>query len=195
MSPIPRLKPSSEQNGERKIRIRLDTLIALMVLQIILSIGIWLDRSGEKPQEQMDIIESKGESAAQSSVTITEPTEAIIEESFEEAVQEPDSFFVDWSMIKIDVLNGCGVQGLASRMADWLSRNGFRVRLTENADRHDYPKSFVQDRSGNITAARELAQALNIDQNQILVFDGTTSSEVDLTLVIGKDYKRLPIVR
>jgi hypothetical protein len=44
-----------------------------------------------------------------------------------------------------------------------------------------------------MAAARELALVLNIDQSQIIELDGSPSPFVDLTVVIGEDYKRLPI--
>ena len=188
MTPIPRSKgPSSDSDGEKKLRMRLDALIGLMILQIFLSVGMWMDKDDSpKDPEQETVI---NETASQE----TEINEA--EESVEVVLQPVDStkLEIDWTMIKIDVLNGCGVTGIAGKSQKWLKRNGFRIRLAENADRHDYSKSIIQDRSGNIKAAKELAEALGIESSQIIPLTGTPSPYVDLTLVIGKDYKRLPL--
>lgn len=118
-------------------------------------------------------------------------TDIYTEPVVEPETTEPQS--PDWSNIRIDVLNGCGVTGIAGRAQKWLKRNGYKVRLAENADRHDYKQSIIQDRSGNYQAALELARALNLNESNIMELRGSPSPYVDLTLVIGLDYKRLPI--
>lgn len=204
MSPIPRGKSSTDMNSERKLRLRMDILIALMIVQLIISIGIWVNKSDSEPdvkevetseavsQEMTDPEIDDYKNELQSDVPVkTEPE--VQKEPVEETALLDETPVVEWSKIRIDVLNGCGVRGIAAQVQTWLKRNGYRIRLTENADRHDYKKSLIQDRSGNMAAARELALVLNIDQSQIIELDGSPSPFVDLTVVIGEDYKRLPI--
>ncbi|MBT7618180.1 MAG: LytR C-terminal domain-containing protein [Calditrichaeota bacterium] len=204
MSPIPRGKSSADMNSERKLRLRMDILIALMIVQLIISIGIWVNKSDSEPDKK--IVESTeviGQAVTEPEIDDTKhelqssvPAQADSEvqaESVEETALLDETPVVEWSKIRIDVLNGCGVRGIAAQAQTWLKRNGYRIRLAENADRHDYKKSLIQDRSGNMAAARELALVLNIDQSQIIELDGSPSPFVDLTVVIGEDYKRLPI--
>ncbi len=196
MSPVPRsTRYAGEDNGQRKLKTRLDLLIALIALQIILSVGIWLDLPHERQEPK--------QKPADTSEPLTEEREGQIqtdEQSFDSmnetpAQSEPAKMTaeVEWSNIKIDVLNGCGVPRMAARTRDWLERNGYSVRTAENADRHDYAKSLIKDRSGNLNAAFKLAGALNIDPDQVDILEGAPSEVVDLTLVIGKDYKKLPL--
>ena len=41
--------------------------------------------------------------------------------------------------IKVEVLNGCGLKGIAARTADFLRANHVDVVRSDNADHHDYP--------------------------------------------------------
>lgn len=195
MSPAPRSKLKlTEEEIDRRLRTRLDLLIALMIVQIFISIGIWVDRhqSSDQPTE----------TATQSEAAITEdesiPTETVISETIEpaETVEEPEdtvtSVVLD-APIRVQVLNGCGVKRIAARTKAWLIRNRYDVRDVGNADRSDYEHCRILDRSGNLTAARELARILSIDESQIARMNEVSSPRFDLTLVIGEDYKRMPI--
>lgn len=204
MSPIPRGKSSVEMYSERKLRLRLDILIALMVIQLFFSIGMWVKESDSEPAEEaIEVAENVVQETIDPEMEdysrgLREETPELLksetsEEILEESALLDEKPVVEWSKIRIDVLNGCGVRGLAGQAQTWLKRNGYRIRLAENADRHDYAKSLIQDRSGNMVAARELALVLNIDQSQIIELKGSPSPFVDLTVVIGEDYKRLPI--
>lgn len=197
MSPNPRPKfRLSDNDGERRLRTRLDILIALIVLQILLSIGIWVDqprlKSAESTEQPAEIV------AAEPSRVEPEAKPEVVPLNQQEAESSADDdalLPIDWSNVSIDVLNGCGKKGIAHKMQLWLKKNGFKVRLAENADRHDYTKSFIQDRSGMADAAFELAGVLNILPDQVKLLEGQPSPYVDLTLVIGQDYKRLPIAK
>ncbi len=204
MSPIPRGKSSAEMNSERKLRLRMDILIALMIVQLVFIIGIFFNKSdsdsGDNVVESSEMVDGTPavtetiDSGRIDNIDETQQYEANESpENKEEIAILDENPVVEWSKIRIDVLNGCGVRGIAAQAQTWLKRNGYRIRLAENADRHDYDKSLIQDRSGNMAAARELALVLNIDQSQIIELDGSPSPFVDLTVVIGKDYKRLPI--
>ena len=46
-------------------------------------------------------------------------------------------------MVRVEVLNGNGVDGTASQVADVLRRKGFEVVAVGNADRFDYPATTV----------------------------------------------------
>ena len=197
MSPTPRQKfRSGEGDSDRRLRTRLDILIALMMLQIILSIGLWVDRprQDQMPSETFEEYEVKDQIPAADD--FEESTSTLSEEvDLAELDQIDEIEKIDWSTLKIDVLNGCGIAGIARKSEQWLVKNGYRVRITENADRHDYAISFLQDRSGHLDAAIELAEALNLSLDQIQELKGTPSPYTDLTLVIGKDYKRLSFAK
>jgi hypothetical protein len=60
----------------------------------------------------------------------------------------------------VDVLNGNGRSGVASDAAGLLRSSGFRVEEIANAERFDYPRTVVVDRTGNRRRAEEIARAL-----------------------------------
>lgn len=199
MSPFPRIRiTSAGSGGDRKLQLRLDLLILLMVAQIGLSILILCARpSGDRPAEVAEVTaDSLSEEAAPTTIPIEEtqpPVETVAETP---STTQPAAPAADWSQVKIDVLNGCGVAGLAKKAQDWMETKGFRVRDTDNADRHDYPRSFIQLREGDRAPAEALAKAIGISPSRIVDARSPKKKEaVHLSLVIGLDYKELAFVR
>jgi len=94
--------------------------------------------------------------------------------------------------VKVEVLNGCGVRGIARRYAELLRRKGFDVVNGNggNAENFGFLESVVVDRSGDIEKARTVAQALGIRHCvQQIRLDPYRIEEV--TVIIGKDFDRL----
>ncbi|MBM3327162.1 MAG: hypothetical protein FJY65_09365 [Calditrichaeota bacterium] len=197
MTPTPRPRERYvPDDPERRTRLRLDLLIALMVVQIVLSIGLWVDRykTHEAAPTKAASVETKPapvfepEPLTQSTPTYTETQPAPLPQ----ATSAPSSLP---PRIKVQVLNGCGVPGVAKRARDWLARQDYDIRDVGNADKQDYRISKIVNRSGNLTAACELARLLGIDEAQITRQSTPTGADFDLTLIVGKDYKRLPFAR
>lgn len=92
--------------------------------------------------------------------------------------------------IKVEVLNGIGVDGIAAEVTDFLREKGFDVVKTDDAGRTDYIYSMVKDRTGNLYSARNLAEILNIDTLSVLQ-EINKSLILDATVILGKDYKHL----
>jgi hypothetical protein len=93
--------------------------------------------------------------------------------------------------IKIEVLNGCGEKGIAAKVADFLRTEHIDVIRSENADNFDYDRTILIHRSGNLYDLKTLAKVLNFDisnEARVLI-QPSTSADVDLTLVLGKDYQ------
>lgn len=93
-------------------------------------------------------------------------------------------------VIQIQVLNGCGVSGVASRFTSKLRRSGFDVVESGNFETFNVQKTFVIDRSGNLENARRVARALGIGDDQI-IREVATGFYLDATVVIGFDYDLL----
>lgn len=177
--------------------MRLDLLIALMVVQILLSIGIWVDGYRSRDQgpaetstQQLgalpgDYVEPEGSSPP--TRQLSAPTEV--------RLPEPTPMPPAPPRIKVQILNGCGKTGIARKAREWLARNDYDIRDVGNADRQDYRNSEVLNRSGNAASARDLARMLGIDESRVKRKAGAPGLDVDLTLVIGNDYRRLPFAR
>jgi hypothetical protein len=97
--------------------------------------------------------------------------------------------------IQIEILNGCGVTGIAKVFQSFLRQNGFDVVNTENyveegKIRWDLPESMIIDHTGNTEQAKEVARVLRLSANKIVYRDDPTAI-YDVSVVLGKDYKKL----
>jgi len=102
---------------------------------------------------------------------------------------EPDPALIS-DVIQIEVLNGCGIPGLATAYTGTLRSYGFDVVETGNFDHFNIEETIVISRTRHIENAKRVAQALGINESQIL---REVSGEfyLDVTLVLGSDYETL----
>lgn len=94
------------------------------------------------------------------------------------------------NIIQLEVLNGCGVNGVANAYTNILRRNGFDVVETGNFDHFNLKESIVISRSGNMNNAFRIAKALGIKKENVLR-EESPDFYLDATVVIGADYKQL----
>ena len=95
-------------------------------------------------------------------------------------------------IIQLEVLNGCGVSGLANEFTSALRKNGFDVVQTGNFDNFDMQETVVISRTFNTENARRVANALGINEKNILI-EASEDFYLDATVVIGSDYKSLKL--
>ncbi len=93
-------------------------------------------------------------------------------------------------VIQLEVLNGCGIPGIATRFTDKLREYGFDVVETGNYDHFDVSNTFIISRSGQMENAYRVADALGISHQQVLR-EQATEFYLDVTLIIGSDYESL----
>jgi len=89
---------------------------------------------------------------------------------------------------RLAVLNGAGLEGLATDTAEYLQGQGLNVIQIANADRIDYDKSRVIVYSQNYPyTIRYLAELLGLTEGQILqaVFP---QNDLDLMVILGADW-------
>lgn len=85
----------------------------------------------------------------------------------------------------IQLLNGCGAEGAATKVADYLRNNDFDVKFVGNADTWNYPYTMVISRSTDDKIANQVAQVLRTDK---VVKIRNNDNSFDVTVVIGPDY-------
>jgi hypothetical protein len=95
-------------------------------------------------------------------------------------------------IIQIEVLNGCGVNGVANNFTNILRTNGFDVVDTGNFDNFDVQQSMVISRSGSMEHAYQIARVLGIEDIHVLR-EESDDYYLDATIVIGADYESLNI--
>jgi hypothetical protein len=91
---------------------------------------------------------------------------------------------------QIEVLNGCGVPGLAARFTDHLRQAGFDVVKTDNYESHNMEKTLVIDRKENLKFANKVADALGLDRKRVLQ-EVSAAYLIDATVIIGRDFRSL----
>ncbi|MEX2640116.1 MAG: LytR C-terminal domain-containing protein [Balneolales bacterium] len=96
------------------------------------------------------------------------------------------------SIIQLEVLNGCGVSGLATIYTTKLRQNGFDVVETGNFDTFDIPETLVIDRAGNYQNVKKIADALGVSERNI-IRESSPDYYLDATVVIGSDYDNLKL--
>jgi len=96
-------------------------------------------------------------------------------------------------IIQVEVLNGCGVSGIADLFTDYLRENDVDVVKTGNYIQFDIDETIVIDRIGNKANSNYVAELLNVrEANSITQINNDYF--VDVTLIIGRDYfKQTPI--
>jgi len=92
--------------------------------------------------------------------------------------------------IKIEVLNGCGIRGLAAMYTDFLRSVGMDVMSSENADNFRYSNTQVISRFTDIERAKVVSKFLGLDESQIIDAPDT-GMYLDATVIIGSDYDQL----
>ena len=91
--------------------------------------------------------------------------------------------------VEVEVLNGCGVQGMAAEVARLLNASGFDVVDMGNADNFEYLQTAVLDRSGRDDRARAVAQALGCGEIRL---EMDPKALLDVTVIVGADWSRIP---
>ena len=87
---------------------------------------------------------------------------------------------------KIQVLNGCGVDGAANVVAEYLRSKKFDVKNISNAPTGNYKATLVVSRKKDQAMARQVAGALGTSAVFIL---RTRDEMYDVTVFVGADFK------
>lgn len=95
-------------------------------------------------------------------------------------------------IIQVEVLNGCGVSGVADRFTEYLRANGCDVVSSSNYYQFDVQKTIVIDRIGNRANARHVADLLGVKN---VVTQKNEEYFLDVSIIIGNDYKKLKAVK
>lgn len=90
----------------------------------------------------------------------------------------------------VEVLNGCGIQGMAGKFSRFLREHHIDVLNSDDADHYNYTHTLIITRTGNVQILDKVSSLLGFDaqdENHILN-KPNSSSEFDLTVIIGSDY-------
>lgn len=105
------------------------------------------------------------------------------------------------NIIRLQLLNGCGVNGAAEQMTKALMESKsaalFDVIDKANAEVYNFEKTLVIDRKGDMTesggfsgSASFVAQLLKAGPDQLLIQRLSDNLlDIDVTIIIGSDYE------
>ncbi|MEC9447676.1 MAG: LytR C-terminal domain-containing protein [Candidatus Neomarinimicrobiota bacterium] len=99
--------------------------------------------------------------------------------------------------IQVEILNGCGTPGIAAKFSELLRDKRVDVVRSENADHFEYEKTILIQRNENINGMKHVAQVLgfNIENPEKVITSIDPNLDVDLTLIIGKDYPSISSIK
>jgi len=99
--------------------------------------------------------------------------------------REPGAPPVGDPELKVEILNGCGLGGVADRVASLLRRGGYRVERVDNADHFHYRQDIVVARTVDLERAQELGRWLD---GAAVVEQKIVGHPYDITVVVGKPH-------
>ena len=97
--------------------------------------------------------------------------------------------------VKVEVLNGCGIKGIAAKTATFLRlEHQINVIRSDNADNHDYPNTIIITRKEELEARKLICRSFGIplDNETILRHEPDESLDLYATIIIGKDIHTYP---
>lgn len=195
--PPRRRRPSAKS---RSISTTNLIILLLVVLIIISGTNLWLNHFSNTSSQAA---KSSGESLKQK-LTTAPPRTALDSSGSANAVAgaiskpslvpslTPD--MPEPGKIRIQLLNGCGAKGLATKARLSLRQRGFDVLTFGNAQAQDYKQTVIIARSATTIgelAAKRVANALGVTVDQIKIEEDPNLVDTDVTLILGYDYLRL----
>jgi len=93
-------------------------------------------------------------------------------------------------IIQLEVLNGCGIGGVADKITSYLRQNNFDVVQMGNYSSFDIDNTLVVDRTGKKINALKVAEALGIDPKNVIQ-QINNDYFLDVSLIIGRDFNHL----
>jgi hypothetical protein len=91
------------------------------------------------------------------------------------------------SIGRIQVLNGCGVDGAANKIRDFLRVKGFDVKNKGDAPTSNYPFTLIVSRKKDMSVAKQVAGALGAESDKVILMRNGDET-YDVTVFVGSDY-------
>ena len=92
--------------------------------------------------------------------------------------------------IQVEVLNGCGVSGVAEKLTDYLRTNNIDVVNLGNYRSFEIENSIIIGRNEKIYNAKKVAAIVGLDEQNIIQ-QINPDYILDVTFILGKDYRDL----
>ncbi len=95
--------------------------------------------------------------------------------------------------IEVEVLNGCGIPGMAGQVSDFLRAKQLDVVRSENADHYNYDQTLVILRNENFEGLKKIADLFAMDEKEDPRVKHLPNDQlsVDITVILGKDISQI----
>jgi len=90
------------------------------------------------------------------------------------------------SIGSVQVLNGCGVEGAAKRVTDFLRSKDFDVKETKSAPSFNYESTMIISRTTDMGLAKGIGKLLKTEK---VVLMRVENSMYDVTVIVGPDFE------
>lgn len=102
-------------------------------------------------------------------------------------IESSDMLVRAGEQIQVNIMNGCGADGIARQAMDYLRARGFDVVEITNYDHFAVEHSFLIDRVGDTLSAHKVAYALGMPDS-LIVEERDSTLYLRSSIVLGKDY-------
>ncbi|MBN2620652.1 LytR C-terminal domain-containing protein [candidate division WOR-3 bacterium] len=103
--------------------------------------------------------------------------------------EDPEEIYKKNSNMRVEVLNGCGINRLALKVTNALRKQGFNVVTIGNTQESDFEETVIIERSDeNMKNARYFAGRIGCHN---IGKDIDPALYIEVTLIIGKDYEKI----
>ncbi len=103
--------------------------------------------------------------------------------------EDPEDVYRKNSNIRVEVLNGCGVDRMAIKVTNILRKQGFNVVRVGDADKQDFEKTVViERRDEDMKNAKYFAGYFGCHNWSA---DVDPALYLEITVIIGKDYRKI----
>ncbi|WP_455381089.1 LCP family protein [Salinispira pacifica] len=103
------------------------------------------------------------------------------------SLSSQDMAFADVGNLKLQILNGTSIPGLAARTKELYQSYGFQNVLVGNAESTGVDKTIVIDHKGSQAAAQRVAEIIRA-HSIVKQPDDPANPDVDVTIVLGSDF-------
>lgn len=176
-------------------RWRLFLSLALVLILIASAAFIYLNWGDFRALLGFSDVASRGRLSQQTPSTPSNPDDAARPAADGAAAASPDSAAAPAPQtvarrIQVEVLNGCGVDGLAEQITNYLREQNIDVVSRGNYSHFDVPLTTVLDRVNNRERTLQIVKVLGLPEKQ-LQLQKDANLQLDATIVLGADYKKL----
>lgn len=93
--------------------------------------------------------------------------------------------------LKVEVLNGCGVSGVAKTITDFLRQKNIDVVYFGNYERMDLSETLIIDRiDPDLSNAKIVGKIIGVEEDRMFP-QISPQRQLDVTIIIGNNYSQL----